>query len=192
MNEVTDQMPPSDKVADFLIADFNARQARANNSDAITTARVNLFLVVVTAGSVAVGWAWGASRPENNGPGSLSPLVAAGLLFPILLVGIINFLWHIYSSLSYTEQSAASNRIRAYFVRGRLRRDIYDQDELSGAELDISGYHMWCDGGLNRRFFVGQSMQLAVINSAVGQELWRLHGMRLSPRPPGGPWLGRS
>lgn len=161
-------LPPSpDKVADFLIADFTARQQRANNSDSITAARVNLFLVVVTAGSVAVGWAWSSGLPATDRPTLPSALIAAGILFPILLVGLINFLWHIYSSLSYVEQSNASNKIREYFVRGHLRQEVYRQSALWDGDLDISGFHMRKEGTFNRRFFVSQSMQLAVIDSAL-------------------------
>lgn len=72
-------------IADFLMADFSARQERANNSGSITAARVNLFLVVVTAGSVAVGWAWRSGSPNSAHAAFPAALVAAGVLVPILL-----------------------------------------------------------------------------------------------------------
>ncbi len=99
------------KVNDFLLAEFNALQARAMNLEQVKANKVNFFLLV--AGAVG---AWVANMVDSQGLGSISPYLITFISLPLLVLGILTLRNIMQESVHIAGYYRRAGRIRLWFV----------------------------------------------------------------------------
>jgi hypothetical protein len=145
---------------EFLLADFEALRELRANLNTLVTSEINVFLTMVTATFVALGF-----LGDRISFGERFRLLALGVLLVVCLLGIITFARVVESRIQVHSYARSMNRIRRYFFCQSMTIAPYlDQRAVSDA---LPRYAAIGQSRGRIRAMLGNTGMIATLNSAT-------------------------